>query len=76
MRVRLARFLREIGLDPSRSTSRSPLESPWRVAQVSDLRKGQAESPSYQAAREETSALTEQIEQVEKEINERVEGLY
>lgn len=51
------------------------------MAQVSDLRgqtenKGQAESLSYKAAREETSALTEQIEKVEKEIDERVKGLY
>lgn len=76
MRARLERFLREIGLDPARSTSRNALERPWRVAQVSDRRKGQAESPSYQAAREETSALTEQIEKIEKEIDERVKGLY
>lgn len=84
-RARVERFLREIGLDPARSTSRNPLEQPWRltpeefarrVAQVSDRRKGQAESPSYQAAREETAALTEEIEKIEKEIDERVKGLY
>jgi transcription elongation GreA/GreB family factor len=45
------------------------------VAQVSDLR-GQAESLSYAAARDETAALTEQIERLEREIDERVNGLY
>lgn len=84
-RARVERFLREIGLDPARSTSRNPLEQPWlltpeelarRVAQVSNLRQGQAESSSYRAVREETLVLTEQIEKVEKEIDMRVRALY
>jgi hypothetical protein len=45
------------------------------AAQVSDWR-GQAESLSYVAARDETAALTDQIKRLEREIDERVNGLY
>lgn len=62
----------------TQATSRNPLEQPWllgkaeftrRVGQVSDL-------SYYRQAREETMSVTEEIVRVEREIDERVKGLY
>jgi len=63
--------------EPSQSTSRNPLESPWQLSREDFTRRCKAELiPRYAAAREETSAFTEAIVQVEAEIDERVRTLY
>jgi hypothetical protein len=81
--------LREIGTSPAESSSRNPLEQPWtltveeavrrkeilRFAQ-NDKRGMDAARRLFTAVRDETAALTEQIAQVEKEIDERVTALY
>ncbi|MEZ0395410.1 MAG: DNA methyltransferase, partial [Anaerolineales bacterium] len=72
-RARVEQFLREIGIDPAQSTSRNSLEQPWRVAPQS---VPQSAGLRYRAAREETLALTEEIEKVEREIDRLVYALY
>jgi len=74
-RLRVEQFLREIGIDPAQSTSRNPLEMPWSLSAEEFARRSKLIS-TYEAAREETSALTGAIGQVEGEIDERVKGLY
>lgn len=77
-RARVEGFLREIGINPAQSNSRNPLESPWALERETFQRRaGQfAKLSHYEAAREETSALTRAIVQVEAEIDERVKALY
>jgi hypothetical protein len=76
-RARVEQFLREIGMDPAQSTSRNPLEQPWSLTPA-EFGKRAPRQPikRYEAAREETAALTEQIAKVEAEIDARVAALY
>jgi len=92
MKVCVEKFLREIGIEPAESTSRSPLEQPpvlsnvegWSLtAEEFTRRVGRAQtseffenSEVYKAAHEETMSVTEEIGKVESEINERVKSLY
>ncbi len=81
-RARSERFIRALGLDPADSTSRNPLEQPWSLASddyAKRARKLHGRTPDmklYEAARDETAALTEQIAKVEAEIDARVAALY
>ncbi len=81
-RARSEQFLRALGLDPADSTSRNPLEQPWSLAsddyakRVRKLQGRAADLKLYEAARDETAALTEQIAKVEAEIDARVAALY
>lgn len=81
-RARSEQFIRALGLDPADSTSRNPLEQPWSLAPddyAKRARKLHGRAPDlklYEAARDETAALTEQIAQVEAEIDARVAALY
>jgi hypothetical protein len=71
------RFLRALGTGPAASGSRNPLERPWQLA-AEDFRRrvpGAAEHV-FTAARDETAALTDDIEGVERQIDERVAALY
>ncbi len=75
-------FIRSLGLDPADSTSRNPLEQPWTLAAddyAKRARKLHGRAPDmklYEAARDETAALTEQIAKIEAEIDTRVAALY
>lgn len=81
-RTRSEQFIRALGLDPADSTSRNPLEQPWSLASddyAKRARKLHGRTPDmklYEAARDETAALTEQIAKVETEIDARVAALY
>ena len=39
MKVRVEKFLREIGIEPAESTSRNPLEKPWSLSEEEFSRK-------------------------------------
>jgi hypothetical protein len=77
-------FLCDLGTSRARSTSRNPLEQPWALAteefakRVRKLPGAAQDDPMrlYVTTRDETAALTEQIALVEREIDERVAGLY
>ena len=77
-RKRVEKFLREIGIEPAESTSRNPLEKVWSLtAEEFTRRVGRSELiPTYKSAQEATISVTEEIVRVEKEIDERVKGLY
>ena len=83
-RARVEHFLRDLGLDPTRSTSRNPLEQPWTLSPVEfakrskPLQRVARERPQhlYGSARDETASLTEQITKLEAEIDARVAALY
>jgi len=76
-RVRVEKFLGEIGLQAAQSTSRNPLEQPWSLPPQDFTRRApRPELKKFTAARDETAALTEEIEKVEREIDERVSALY
>jgi hypothetical protein len=70
-------FLHAIGLPPARSNSRNPLEKPWLLSEEEFTRRSATKFIShYRTTRDETAALTEQIETLEAEINARVAALY
>jgi len=82
-RTRVEQFLRALGIDPAASNSRNPLEQPWSLAEAEFAKRTKklALPPKeakqhYEQARAATAALTEKIEKVEKEIDERVAVLY
>jgi type I restriction-modification system DNA methylase subunit len=76
-RKHVEKFLRDIGIEPAESTSRNPLESPWLLSEEDFTRRARGQSVRiYKSAREETMSLTEEIVEVEKEIDERVKALY
>jgi len=81
-RTRCEKFLHALGVEPADSTSRNPLEQPWSLATndyAKRARKATGRAPDlklYEAARDETAALTEQIAKVESEIDTRVAALY
>ena len=77
MGKRVEKFLREIEVEPAQSTSRSPLEQVWSLtAEEFTRRVGVDGLKAHKSAREETMCVTEEIVRVEKEIDERVMGLY
>lgn len=81
-RARSEQFIRALGIDPADSNSRNPLEQPWSLAAddyAKRARKRHGRAPDmklYEAARDETAALTEQIAKIEAEIDARVAALY
>jgi hypothetical protein len=81
-RAHCEKFLRALCIEPAASTSRNPLEQPWSLAAddyAKRARKVIGRAPDmklYEAARDETAALTEQITKVEAEIDARVAALY
>jgi len=76
-RKRVEAFLRKCGIEPAQSSSRNPLEQPW-VLEAADFtrRAKQGSLQVYAAARDETVALTGQIQTLEAEIDARVAALY
>jgi hypothetical protein len=79
-RAAVEAFLRALGTSPAASSSRNPLEQPWALDRDA-FRRLAARLPNpderaFQAAREETAALTGEIARVEREIDERVAALY
>ncbi|MFH1908058.1 MAG: hypothetical protein ABIL11_11880 [Chloroflexota bacterium] len=76
-RKRVEKFLRDIGIEPAESTSRNPLEQPWSLtAEEFGRRVGRDNISTYEAVREETAVMTEEIGKVEAEVDERVKALY
>jgi len=76
-RRRVEEFLRDIGTSPAQSSSRNPLEQPWGMTpEEFSHRCGPMLMKLFTDARDETAALTEQIEKVEREIDDRVSALY
>lgn len=76
-RTLVEQFLVNLGVDPSQSTSRNPLEQPWTLSAL-EFGKRTKKQPLklYEDARDETATLTEQITKVESEIDARVALLY
>jgi hypothetical protein len=76
-RKRVEKFLRDLGTAPAASSSRNPLEQPWALTPDEFTRRArQGSLKLFTAARDETAALTEEIQKVEKEIDARVTALY
>ena len=76
-RKRVEQFLRDLGTSPAQSSSRNPLGQPWLLTPDEFTRRAKKASPRiFTAVRDETAALTEDIVRVEREIDERVAGLY
>ena len=76
-RARVEKFLREVGLPAAQSTSRNPLEQPWLLPPGEFTRRApRPDLKKFTPAREETAALTEQIQTIEREIDARVAALY
>ena len=70
----------DLGTDPARSSSRNPMEQPWTLTPDDFARRARKHGPPalrlFTAVHDETAALTEQAAKVEREIDERVAGLY
>jgi hypothetical protein len=76
-RKRVEQFLRAIGIEPAESSSRNPLEQPWRLsAEEFTRRSRRAPLKVFNEARDETLALTQEITRLEREIDENVAALY
>jgi hypothetical protein len=76
-RQRVERFLESVDLAPGDSSEKNRLEQPWSLSAEEFARKAKGRPAKlHAAARDETTALTEEIERVEKEIDERVAALY
>jgi len=76
-RRRVEEFLGDIGTSPAQSSSRNPLEQPWAMTPEEFTRRcGPMLTKLFTDARDETAALTEQVEKFEREIDERVAELY
>lgn len=76
-RARVEQFLRDIGVAPETSTSRNPLEQPWLLSATEFAKRAKRQPLKvYEAARDETAALTEQITKAEAEIDAQVGPLY
>lgn len=68
---------REAGLEPAPSKSRNPLEPPWSLPPEEFTRRApRPDLKKFTPARDETAALTEQIQTIEREIDQRVATLY
>jgi hypothetical protein len=79
-RERVEQFLVAIGTSPAETSSRNSLEEPWLLDEEdfkSRARRYGTPNPRvFNDARDETMGLTEQIEEVEAEIDARVASLY
>jgi hypothetical protein len=79
-RCRGGPFLRDLGASPAESSSRNPLEQPWLLTPEEFAKRARKFGPPnlrlFTAVREEAAALTEQAAKAEREIDERVAGLY
>ncbi|MFQ5794659.1 MAG: TaqI-like C-terminal specificity domain-containing protein [Candidatus Bipolaricaulia bacterium] len=79
-RKRVEKFLHDIGTAPAESSSRNSLEQLWTLTAnqfTSRARRiGTPDLRLFNTVRDETTELTERIERVEREIDERVAGLY
>ena len=76
-RARVERFLCEVGLEPPQSTSRNSLEQPWSLPPEEFTRRApRPDVKKFTPARDETAALTQKIQTVEREIDARVAALY
>ncbi len=76
-RTRVESFLRHLGLDLAQSTSRNPLEQPWKLSATEFAKRAKRQPLKlYESARVETVALTEKITKLESEIDARVATLY
>jgi hypothetical protein len=76
-RRRVQQFLQRIGIVPAESSNRNPLEQPWTLKADEFSRRAPKQSLKIFAdARDETSALTEQITKIEYVIDEHVATLY
>ncbi|MCX7597725.1 MAG: hypothetical protein N2512_02495, partial [Armatimonadetes bacterium] len=81
---RVETFLRQLGTSPAQSSSRNPLERPWKMTEeqfqehAKRLKSRAQQDPmrAFREAREETAALTQQIAAIEREIDELVASLY
>ena len=74
------KFLRNLGVDPAQSGSRNVLEQPW-VLTTADITAYQGKRTTSNLrritdTRDETIELSQQIEKVEREIDELVTKLY
>jgi type I restriction-modification system DNA methylase subunit len=71
------KFLRACETSLAKSNSRNLLEQPWTLSSEQFRRRVPNVPPRHlSAARDETIALTERIEKLENEINDRVAQLY
>jgi len=60
-----------------RTTSRSPLEKPWLLSEADFTRRvSRADRGLFRTVREQTAALTDEIQRLEDEIDRRVAALY
>jgi type I restriction-modification system DNA methylase subunit len=76
-RRRTELLLTSAGSEPAGSSIRNPLEQPWTLTLEEFAKRAKGTpTPVLSDARAETAALTEEIERVEREIDERVEALY
>jgi type I restriction-modification system DNA methylase subunit len=76
-RTVVVKLLGRLGITPAESDSRNPLEQPWSLQEDQfTRRKGADHLRHFRGARDQTLALTEQIQQVERQIDELVAGLY
>ncbi len=76
-------FLYDIGTSPALSSSRNPLEQPWALTPEEFTRRIKKLSPAvndplkvFKEVRDETAALTEEIQKAESGIDARVAELY
>jgi len=79
-RKRVEKFIRDIGASPAQTSSKNMLEQPWNTEKCTDdyFRKKAKGYPLKLLSdiRDETIAMNQDIEQVEREIDERVKALY
>jgi hypothetical protein len=76
-RARVESFLRDIGLPSAQLTSRNPLEQPWTLPPAEFTRRTpHPDLKMFTTARDETAALTDQVQEIEREIDARVAALY
>jgi hypothetical protein len=73
-------FLCDLGSSAAESSSHNVLERPWTLKSEEFTRRAKKypnpDPRLFARVREQTAALTEEILNVEKEIDERVAGLY
>ncbi|MBI3920778.1 MAG: hypothetical protein HY318_05110 [Armatimonadetes bacterium] len=76
----MEQFLRDLGASPAESSSRYSLEQPWTLTPEEFTKRarkhGMPDLRLFATVRDQTAALTEVIAKVEREIGERVAGLY
>jgi type I restriction-modification system DNA methylase subunit len=77
-RARVEQFLLDVGTSAAESSSRNPLERPWEISEEEFLRRTRSryDVSIFRQTRDETFELTEQINKIEQEIDERVAELY